>query len=106
MLRRRPGLASPLLRAHHAWSCFHPLCTCTTHSLFTHTPTPGGGCFEQTCEAATVGALAGGFVGSIQAAWAAKPQAGNRTLPLLVATGGTVARGAGMLAGVGAVYQG
>lgn len=97
-------MASPLPCAHRA--CFHSLYTCAAPSLVTHTPTTGGGCFEQTCEAATVGALTGGFLGSIQAAWAAKPQAGNRTLPLLISTGGTVGRGAGMLAGVGAVYQG
>eukprot|EP00040_Diaphanoeca_grandis_P027992 m.160587 g.160587 ORF g.160587 m.160587 type:complete len:147 (-) comp31187_c2_seq1:191-631(-) len=66
----------------------------------------GKSCFTQTIDAATVGGLTGAGLGAVQAAWVAKPQAGNRTLPLLVASGITVGKGAGLLAGCATVYAG
>eukprot|EP00035_Acanthoeca_spectabilis_P020773 m.434556 g.434556 ORF g.434556 m.434556 type:complete len:169 (-) comp17731_c0_seq1:87-593(-) len=68
--------------------------------------TIGMGCGQQASEAAATGTLIGAGYGSVKAAWAAKPEVGNRTAPLLVNTVGHVGRWAVILGGASAVYGG
>ena len=48
---------------------------------------------------------AGGVIGAVTSAWQAKPQVGQRTLPLLGSTFRAVGAQAGTLAGVAGVFQ-